>query len=123
MAMVIKILNRKLFYSLLLALFVSSCGKPKPNHEVTNLTGTKWIYSDKDWTYAVYFKPKGKLFTTHPNDKTKENDYWEQSNTIVNLYFNDKYSIYNGYLLGQDTIKGIARNETDSWEFTMIKKP
>ncbi|WCL50780.1 hypothetical protein [Leptospira sp. GIMC2001] len=86
------------------------------------MSGTKWLYSDKDWTYEVHFKNNGQLFTTHPNDKTKGDDYWEQSNTTVDFSYNDKYSIYNGKLIGQDTIVGIGRNQNDTWEFRMTKK-
>ena len=105
-----------------MTLFISGCSTFRQRNNFDNLTGTKWLYSDKDWTYEVYFKKNGKLLTTHPNDKTKGNDYWEQSNTTVDFYYNDKYSIYNGKQVGQDTIVGIGRNQNDTWEFRMTKK-
>ena len=115
-------LSRKILFVLGMTLFISGCATFRQRNNFDNLTGTKWLYSDKDWTYEVYFKKNGKLLTTHPNDKTKGNDYWEQSNTTVDFYYNDKYSIYNGKQVGQDTIVGIGRNQNDTWEFRMTKK-
>jgi hypothetical protein len=80
------------------------------------------MYKDSDWAYEVYFKKNGTIITTHPNDKTKENDFWEQNDTSIVFSFNDKSSNYKAQRIGKDTIKGKEYIQNDSCEFVMVKK-
>ena len=113
-------LSKKTLYSLVLIFLISSCAILRQRN---SLTGTEWIYSDNDWTYEIRFDKNGKLWTTHPNDDTEGNDYWKQKdNKTVEFSYSDRYSVYDGKLIGRDTIVGTGRNHTDSWEYQMIRK-
>lgn len=87
-----------------------------------NVKNTKWIYVDTDASYTVIFKGNGHLKTTNPNDKTPDNDFWEQEGAVVRFNFNNKYSNYEGHFAGCDTIRGTGRNSDESWDFQMTRK-
>jgi hypothetical protein len=89
------------------------------SQETRSLTGTKWVYVDEDWSYEVEFANNGILKTTHPNDKTPDDDFWEQKGDIVFLYFNNRFSTYEGQFITNDLIKGIGKSSFGSWEFEL----
>lgn len=83
-----------------------------------SLVGSKWHYSDEQWQYDLEFAPNGVLRTTHPNDKSKDNDTWEQEGTNVNFYFNNKFSQYKGTISGNNLMSGTATNKKgSSWNW------
>lgn len=89
--------------------------------QTSQLLGTKWHYADEQWQYDIEFTANGVLRTTHPNDKTKDNDSWEQNGVNVNFYFNDKFSTYTGRLWSGVLMSGTAVNKkgtTWSWKAT-----
>jgi outer membrane biogenesis lipoprotein LolB len=82
------------------------------------LAGTKWRYSDKDWQYDLEFSPNGTLYTTHPNDKSKGNDTWEQNGETVRFYYNNKFSTYTGSFSDNRTMSGTASNKNGAnWDW------
>lgn len=86
-----------------------------------SLVGSKWHYADEQWQYDVEFASNGVLHTTHPNDKTPDNDTWEQDGATVNFYFNNKFSQYKGTLSGNNMMSGSATNKKGSswtWKAT-----
>jgi outer membrane biogenesis lipoprotein LolB len=86
-----------------------------------SLVGSKWRYSDDQWQYDIIFSANGVLKSTHPNDKTKNNDTWEQDGANVSLYYNNKYSQYKGVLSGANVMSGTAVNKTGTtwnWKAT-----
>jgi outer membrane biogenesis lipoprotein LolB len=86
-----------------------------------SVLGSKWHYADEQWQYDIEFAPNGVLRTTHPNDKTKDNDSWEQNGVNVTFYFNDKFSTYTGKLWSGVLMSGTATNKkgtTWSWKAT-----
>lgn len=89
---------------------------PVPAETAPSLSGSKWHYADQDWQYDLEFAPNGVLHTTHPNDKTKNNDTWEQDGVNVKFYYNNKYSQYKGTLSGNNLMSGTATNKKgNSW--------
>ena len=88
-----------------------------------SLVGSKWHYVDKEWQYDIEFAANNVLITTHPKDKTKNNDSWEQDGDNVHFYFNNKFSHFQGVLSGDKQMLGIATNKKDStwsWKATRI---
>ncbi|MBK7763463.1 MAG: hypothetical protein IPI46_08815 [Bacteroidetes bacterium] len=109
-------------YILYLSIAFTSCTSIKKiNPNTSALIHTKWKYVDTDWQYEIEFKKNGQLLTTHPNDHSIGNDTWVQSDKQINFYYNDKFAIYKGKLVTEDTIKGSGMNKKGSWEFTMYK--
>ncbi|MBI1344565.1 MAG: hypothetical protein GC171_16715 [Terrimonas sp.] len=86
------------------------------------MTKTSWIYTDSDWTYTIEFSKRGKLYSTHPNDKTRGNDFWEQHGNIIHFSYNDKFSLYEGRLTHKDTIRGKGYNKLMNWDFQLTRK-
>lgn len=84
---------------------------PTPDNVAPPLAGTKWHYADEQWQYDLEFAANGVLHTTHPNDKTPDNDSWEQDGANVNIYFNNKFSQYKGTLSGNNLMSGTATNK------------
>ena len=105
----------------LFSLILFSCSSLPSSQSTRSLTGTKWVYIDEDWTYDVEFINDGILETTHPNDRTPDNDFWEQEGDIVFLFFNNKFSIYEGQFITDDLIKGTGKNLSDSWDFELYR--
>jgi hypothetical protein len=94
---------------------------PVPAEAAPSLSGSKWHYADEQWQYDLEFAANGVLLTTHPNDKTKDNDTWEQDGVNVNFYFNNKFSQYKGALSGNNLMSGTATNQKGStwnWKAT-----
>lgn len=94
---------------------------PIPTEAAPSLSGTKWHYADEQWQYDLTFAPNGVLLSTHPNDKTRDNDGWEQNGVNVNFYFNNKFSQYKGTLSGNNLMSGTAINKkgtTWNWKAT-----
>jgi hypothetical protein len=88
-----------------------------------NMAGTRWTYSDEDWTYEMEFLNNGILRTTHPNDKTPDNDFWEQNGNTIRISFNNRYSIYEGHIISDKFIQGLATNiNNQRWDFEMKRK-
>lgn len=84
---------------------------PIPTETAASLSGSKWHYADEQWQYDLIFAANGVLLSTHPNDKTKDNDTWEQDGVNVNFYFNNKFSQYKGTLSGNNLMSGTATNK------------
>lgn len=85
---------------------------------VSSLAGTKWHYADEQWQYDLEFAPNGVLHSTHPNDKTRDNDTWEQDGANVNFYFNNKFSLYKGTISGGNLMSGTATNRKGkNWDW------
>jgi outer membrane biogenesis lipoprotein LolB len=83
---------------------------------VPALLGSKWHYADEQWEYDIEFAANGVMHTTHPNDKTTDNDSWEQDGVKVKFYFNNKFSQYQGTLSGNNAMSGTASNsKSDNW--------
>ncbi len=83
-----------------------------------SLSGSRWHYSDNDWQYDLEFRADGVLYSHHPNDKTKDNDSWEQDGNTVRFYYNDKFSTYTGTLSGNNLMSGKASNTKGaSWNW------
>ena len=107
-------------------LVMSGCATDTPAPEPTaeaapNLTGSKWHYADDQWQYDIEFAANGVLKTTHPNDKTKDNDTWDQDGANLNFYFNNQFSQYKGTLSGTNFMYGTATNKKGSswaWKAT-----
>jgi outer membrane biogenesis lipoprotein LolB len=108
------------------ATLLNACFSRK-NSSATNeydLLNSTWQYSDSDndRIYNITFARKGKLKSTHPNDRTPDNDTWEQNGENVTFYFNNKYATYVGKFYGKDSIKGSASNNQNTWSFLMVRK-
>lgn len=124
-----KTLNRGLliiFTSLLLMQTACTNKEPPVSTGTVNafpiLNNTKWHYMDSDWEYDIEFLSNGTLRTQHPNDRTPNNDVWEQNNGKVYFYFNDKYSVYQGVFSGNDIISGTAKSKTGvSWDWKAVR--
>jgi outer membrane biogenesis lipoprotein LolB len=102
-------------------LMMSGCASSPSSDGATSLTGSKWHYTDADWQYDIEFAGGGVLRTTHPNDKSKDNDTWEQDGNTVNFYFNNKFSTYNGTLSGNQ-LSGSASNKNGAkWTWKATK--
>jgi hypothetical protein len=86
-----------------------------------SLAGSKWHYSDNDWQYDIEFRSNGALYSSHPNDKSKDNDSWEQEGNTVRFYYNNKFSSYTGSLSGNNLMSGTATNKNGvkwNWKAT-----
>jgi hypothetical protein len=87
-----------------------------------SISGTTWylIYEDdgRPVNYEVNFTPGGILKYDAPNDKSPNNDFWEQRGENIFIYINDKYSTYTGRMVNNDLITGTAKNiRDDQWDF------
>ncbi len=99
-------------------LLIGGCATTGTQTDGNALTGTRWHYMDDQWEYDMSFMPNGVLHTTHPNDKTPNNDTWEQNDTVVKFHFNNKFSNYEGKLSGQNLMSGTATNvKSKSWNW------
>lgn len=115
-----KIIKTALFVVAINALLIMggcSSNTPMPEQGVS-LLGSRWHYADDQWQYDIEFADSGVLLTTHPNDKTKNNDSWEQNGSNVTFYFNNKFSQYNGTVSGDNLMSGTATNTKGaSWNW------
>ncbi|MBF6640109.1 hypothetical protein IVB69_01320 [Flavobacterium sp. J49] len=107
-------------YLILLCLFFFSCSSNK-NGETYNIENSEWIYSDFEISYNLFFKPSGKLESTHPNDNTLDNDFWKQKGKTIRFSFNNKYSTYKFRFSGKDTIVGKGKNKKFQWDFKLVR--
>lgn len=83
-----------------------------------NLTNSKWSYSDSELSYEIEFLPDGMIRSSHPHERTPNDDKWEQSDHVVNIYLNNRYSILQGKLLSPNQMTGSAKNEAgEGWEW------
>lgn len=104
--------------SLLMMAGCADTPTPMATEAATSLSGSKWHYADEQWQYDLEFAANGVLKSTHPNDKSKDNDTWEQDGVNVNFYFNNKYSQYKGILSGNNLMSGTATNKQgSSWNW------
>jgi len=97
-----------------------------PNNLETKLTpemmqGSTWRYEDGDVSYEVTFDTEGRLVTTHPNDITPANDFWEIKNNQVVFSYNDHFSIYKGQMIDHNLIVGSAQNASTSWTWKLYR--
>lgn len=117
-----KIMKTTLFVVFVHAsLVMSGCATNSPTLDSSKLEGSKWHYTDKDWQYDLEFASNGILYTTHPNDKSKGNDTWEQDGTTVLFYYNNKFSKYTGSLSANNIMSGSAKNKNGAtwvWKAT-----
>lgn len=90
---------------------------------VVELTETTWHYTNPDQykttNYDITFSPQGILTTTHPNDRTPHNDFWQQKGDSVFFQYNNKYSEYKGRIIHPGLIEGTAANHIDSWTWKL----
>lgn len=86
------------------------------------IEGTTWVFTSKYRTYEITFEKDGKISSTHQNDDTPENDSWKQDGMVLNFYFNDKYSSYQGEFEREDLIKGTATSKIGKWKWTLKLK-
>ncbi len=98
-----------LLTGLLLSALLSGC------QTGSSLTGSRWSLStdvpgERVYRYDIVFHPGGRLENHHPNDKTPDNDSWEQRGSTVILKFNDNYITYTGQFEDVRTLKGEALN-------------
>jgi hypothetical protein len=111
-----------ILFCVLLTFFLWGCLTTQGIDNIASIAGTRWEYPDEEWSYEIEFGVNGRLITTHPNDTTLDNDYWEQEGNIVRFSFNNFYSEYEGEILTEDKIKGVAHNvKEESWDFQLIR--
>jgi outer membrane biogenesis lipoprotein LolB len=122
-----KMLKRVAFALLSTTLLaVNGCATNPPtvaNDTVPSLSGSRWHYMDQQWEYDITFTANGVLRTTHPNDKTPDNDTWEQDGAVVKFYYNNKFSRYQGNIMGRNLMSGTAtnsKNKTWTWKATRV---
>ena len=102
---------------------LSSCYSYRyKNLKAPLIEGTTWVFSSKYRTYEITFEKDGKISSTHQNDNTPENDFWEQDGMVLNFYFNDKYSSYEGKFNREDLIKGTATSKKGKWKWILELK-
>jgi hypothetical protein len=111
-----------ILFCVLLTFSLWGCLTTQEIDSIASIAGTRWEYSDEEWSYEIEFGVNGRLITTHTNDTTPDNDYWEQEGNIVRFSFNNFYSEYEGEILTEDRIKGVAHNaKEESWNFQLIR--
>jgi hypothetical protein len=92
-------------------------------HVALDLEKTTWHYTDNgnDETtgYDITFSKEGILTTTHPNDRTPNNDFWQQKGDSVFFQYNDQYSRYRGRIIHPGLIEGVAANDYSSWDWKL----
>lgn len=112
-----KIIKSRLFVVYTSALFMmSGCANTSVSDSALSLSGSTWHYADEQWQYDLEFADNGVLHSSHPNDKTRNNDSWEQDGVNVKFYYNNKYSQYKGTLSGNNVMSGTATNKRgDTW--------
>ena len=97
---------------------MAGCASEPVVEDAPSLVGSKWHYSDEQWRYDLEFAAGGVLKTTHPRDRTKDNDTWEQNGATVTFYFNNKFSQHSGTLSGANSMTGTATNKKGSeWKW------
>jgi len=112
----------KILLAILTILILNSCDATrKLSESEISISGTQWLYSDKYWEYTIDFNKDGTISSTHPNDKTPDNDSWTQSGREIYFQFNDGFSKYNGSWKSKNKIKGKASSENDNWNWTLVK--
>lgn len=102
-------------FGLLLAL-TGCASAPEPPLEglqepAINLTNTRWHYVDSELDYDIEFLPEGMMRSHHPRESTPNDDGWEQSGKMVNIYMNNRYSVLRGQLSDNRQMTGTARNQ------------
>jgi len=113
--------KQSLFLIISVSLLMACMSMKSVAPKAFDMTNSDWRYVDADATYEMHFLKKGKLILTHSTDKTVGNDTWKQKGETVKFYYNKKYASYTGKLYGQDSIIGIGKNSTDSWDFKMYR--
>ena len=119
-------MNRKISLILIVLFSVinNGCNIFKSSDQPTiDLLGTKWnlTYTNKNFgkrSYEIRFLEKGKLYNSHPNEVTENNDTWKQKGNKVVLSFNNNYAIYNGIIKDTNNITGNAKSKTGGkWDW------
>ncbi len=98
-----------LLSGLLLSILLAGC------QTGLSVVGQRWSLStdvpgEKVYRYDIVFHPGGRLENHHPNDRTPDNDTWEQRGSTVILKFNNSYITYTGQFENPRTLKGEALN-------------
>lgn len=115
----------KSFLFILLLVISSSCSLLQ-KEALIDLEGTTWRYADEayDRDYRISFLAQGRLLAEHPNERTPDNDYWEQHGNKLIFTYNDGYSVSTGLIISSDYIRGKTRNEKGvEWEWEMRLEP
>ncbi len=86
-----------------------------------SLQETVWRYEDGDLSYEIMFSEDGKLVSTHPNDMTPFNDFWEQEGNIIKFSYNDGFSVYEGTINHRNLITGKASNASAKWQWKLYR--
>lgn len=97
---------KQLSSGILLSIFLAGC---------QSIVGSRWSLStdvpgEQAYRYDIVFHRGGRLENHHPNDKTPDNDTWEQRDSTVILKFNNSYITYTGQFENSRTLKGEALN-------------
>lgn len=98
-----------LLSGLLLSILLAGC------QTGPTVLGSRWSLStdvpgEKVYRYDIVFHPGGRLENHHPNDKTPDNDTWEQRGLIVIFRYNDNFITYTGRFENARTLQGEAVN-------------
>jgi len=118
----------------ILIFLTQACGflnkNSKNNYVVSKneIINCKWAYSeDKEANlkYEITFLENGIFQSTHPNERTPDNDTWEIINNQLHFYSNNKYAHYTCTYASENILKGSSKNVKDltwNWELRKIKK-
>lgn len=116
----------KKFIIIGIVILISSCSSVKKlSNKDLKLIGTTWSYKDDthSWLYDITFLKEGKLQTTHPNDKTPDNDFWSRDGKILKFSYNDEFSNYQGEFVDKNKIHGTAKSKNgQTWKWILTKK-
>ena len=99
---------------------------PRQRESVT-LEGSRWTlaYDHPRFgsnEYTLVFHANGKLENHHPNESTPDNDRWEQRGDTIVLRFNDGFAVYEGEILDERTMSGVATSRTGgTWEWKAFR--
>lgn len=96
-----------------------------PQEKLIELEGTTWRYTAEAYNrdYLLSFLAQGRLLSKHPNERSPDNDFWEQRGNKLQFSYNDGYSVSTGYLVRPDYIKGNSRNKKGEewvWELHLV---
>ncbi len=89
-----------------------------------DIIGTNWHYEsqglDNKLDYQITFLMDGTFETDHTS--TGPDDWWELNNGILEIHWNDNYSISTGRMKSPSSIVGTASNEVGSkWKSKLTK--
>jgi len=96
-------------FATLAAVLLTSC------QTTPSVVGTRWSLSidipgERFYKHDIIFHAGGRLENHHPNDRTPDNDTWEQRGSTVILHINSDFITYTGHFQDARTLTGVARN-------------